>query len=208
MPASLRTRPRAASKAPTEDASPQLPAIVGANLRRLRIRRGLSLERLAKLSAVSRAMLSQIELGRSAPSITVLWKIARALEVSFSAFITVGGEATSRVLKASAARVITNQAGTFRSRALFPLDRERRTEFYELRLAAGAEERAPAHPPGTTENLVVVRGRLELDAGGEHHLLEPGDAIVFVADVPHRYGNPGREETVMYLVMTYADPRR
>jgi serine O-acetyltransferase len=43
-----------------------LPA-VGANLRRLRTRRGLSLERLAHKSGVSRAMLSQVELGRECP---------------------------------------------------------------------------------------------------------------------------------------------
>ena len=45
---------------------------VGANLRRLRIKRGLSLERLARHSGVSRAMLSQIELGQSAPTITTV----------------------------------------------------------------------------------------------------------------------------------------
>ena len=43
--------------------------VVGANLRRLRVRRGLSLEKLSKLSNVSRAMLGQIELGQSAPTI-------------------------------------------------------------------------------------------------------------------------------------------
>lgn len=38
-----------------------VPAIVGSNLRRLRKAQGFSLERLAELSGVSRAMLGQIE---------------------------------------------------------------------------------------------------------------------------------------------------
>ena len=59
--------------------STDLAPVVGGNLRRLRTRRGLSLERLAQISGVSRAMLGQIELGQSAPTINVLWKIARAL---------------------------------------------------------------------------------------------------------------------------------
>ena len=50
-----------------------IPAALGRNLRRLRTRQGLSLERLARLSGVSRAMLGQIELGRSAPTITAPW---------------------------------------------------------------------------------------------------------------------------------------
>lgn len=51
-----------------------LSPLVGNNLRRLRTCRGHSLERLAKLSGVSRAMLGQIELGRSVPTITLLWR--------------------------------------------------------------------------------------------------------------------------------------
>src|SRR5688572_27668106 len=64
-----------------------LRAIVGANLRRLRVQRGLSLERLARASGVSRAMLGQIELGQSTPTITVLWKIARALDLSIASLV-------------------------------------------------------------------------------------------------------------------------
>ena len=46
------------------DASSDLTPVVGTNLRRLRMKRGLSLERLARASGVSRAMLGQIELGQ------------------------------------------------------------------------------------------------------------------------------------------------
>jgi mannose-6-phosphate isomerase-like protein (cupin superfamily) len=34
--------------------------------------------------------------------------------------------------------------------------------------------------------------------------LEPGDALFFRADVPHRYENPGAVETTAHLVMSYA----
>lgn len=184
-------------------ADPGLGPVVGANLRRLRLKRGLSLERLASLSGVSRAMLGQIEAGRSAPTITLLWKIARALGVTFSAFIAAPNAASSTVLRAHQAKRLTNRDGSFTSRALFPFDQPRRVEFYELTLAPGAEERAPPHPPGTSENLVVTQGTLELEVEGATSLLDAGDAIVFVADVPHRYHNPGSKPVVMYLVMTY-----
>ncbi len=38
----------------------------------------------------------------------------------------------------------------------------------------------------------------------EKHVLGAGDSIVFQADVPHVYRNPGKSELLMYLVMTYA----
>ena len=182
-----------------------LTPVVGANLRRLRVRRGLSLEKLSGLSGVSRAMLGQIELGQSAPTVNVLWKISTALEVPFSALITNRPSAAVHVLRGDQAKRLTSSDGTFASRALFPFDEPRRVEFYELTLAAGGVERADAHPPGTTENLVLARGALEIDLGGTTHALSPGDAIVFEADVPHVYRNPGTAEATMYLVMTYAE---
>jgi transcriptional regulator with XRE-family HTH domain len=179
--------------------------VLGANLRRLRSRRSLSLEKLAKLSGVSRAMLGQIELGQSAPTVNVLWKISTALEVPFSALITSRPAASLHVLRVDQAKRLASSDGSFVSRALFPFDEPRRVEFYELRLAPGAIERADAHPPGTVENLVVNRGTVEIEAGGGVHALSPGDAVVFEADAPHSYRNAGDVEALMYLVMTYAD---
>ena len=147
----------------TQSPDNDLAPVVGANLRRLRVKRGLSLERLAGVSGVSRAMLGQIELGKSTPTITVLWKIARALDVSFSTLLGQGERAsTSVVLPRSRAKILSSQDGCFSSRALFPLDSQRQVEFYELRLAPHGIERADAHAPGTTENLVVNTGSLEL----------------------------------------------
>jgi transcriptional regulator with XRE-family HTH domain len=204
--------PAAATAVPAHDAAQDksaadaadLAPVVGGNLRRLRTRRGLSLERLAHLSGVSRAMLGQIELGQSAPTINVLWKIARALEVTFSALISSRTQSGALVMRSQDAKLLTSKDRSFTSRALFPFDEPRRVEFYELRLSAGGEEDADAHPPGTSENLVVTQGTVEIETAGETHRLEAGDSILFEADTPHAYRNPGRTDAVMYLVMTYA----
>lgn len=181
-----------------------LAPIVGVNLRRLRTRRGLSLEKLAQSSGVSRAMLGQIELGQSAPTINVLWKIARALEVTFSALISTRAQSGALVLRQVESKLLTSKDRSFTSRALFPFDEPRRVEFYELRLTVGGVEVADAHAPGTSENLVVTQGQVEIDVGGETHRLDAGDSILFEADAPHAYRNAGKGEAVMYLVMTYA----
>lgn len=60
---------------------------VASNLQRLRSKRLLSLDGLARSCGVSRAMLAQIETGRSVPSIKVLCKIAKGLKVSVAAFL-------------------------------------------------------------------------------------------------------------------------
>jgi transcriptional regulator with XRE-family HTH domain len=182
-----------------------LTPIVGSNLKRVRTKRGLSLEALAKLCGVSRAMLGQIELGQSTPTINVVWKIATALGLPFSALISAEETPGAFVLEASRAKVLSSSDGAFRSRALFPFDAPRQVEFYELGLKAGATEHAEAHPPGTKENLVVANGEVEISVRAHKHHLRRGDAILFDADAPHVYRNVGKEDAVLYLVMTYAD---
>jgi transcriptional regulator with XRE-family HTH domain len=204
-PAPAQAAPAVASNGASADQQTDLAPVVGANLRRLRTRRGLSLERLAQISGVSRAMLGQIELGQSAPTINVLWKIARALEVTFSALISARTQSGALVLRSSESKILTSKDRSFSSRALFPFDEPRRVEFYELRLNGGAVEDADAHPPGTSENLVVTAGTVEIDVAGDTHKLDAGDSILFEADTPHAYRNPGKGEAVMYLVMTYAE---
>ena len=80
-----------------------LGLVVGQNIKRLRSRRNLSLEALAKISGVSRAMLGQIETGRSVPTINVVWKIACAFDVPFSTLIAMPNAEAIRMLPASEA---------------------------------------------------------------------------------------------------------
>ncbi len=82
------------------------PAILGHNLRRLRTRQGHSLERLAKLSGVSRAMLGQIETSKSVPTISILWKIATALGVPFAHLLVAERTQHGAVLLRDLAKVL------------------------------------------------------------------------------------------------------
>lgn len=182
-----------------------IPFLLGRNLRRLRTRQGLSLERLARLSGVSRAMLSQIELGRSVPTITLLWKIARALDVSLAALTNSAAQEGVVVLRQSQSKVLLSPDGSVASRALFPLDTDRRVAFHEVLLRPGATDEGESHPPGTIENLVVARGRVDLIVGGTRHRLEERDAILFDADIPHSYANIGDADAFLYLVLSRPD---
>jgi transcriptional regulator with XRE-family HTH domain len=179
--------------------------LVAKNLRRLRTTKGFSMERLARASGVSRAMLSQIELSRSAPTINVLWRIASALGIPFGALLGSSEDSQPTVLRSEGAARLSSADGSFMSRPLFPFGQgPRKSEFYELRLAGHGQEHAVAHPPGTIENLVVASGRLLIETAGSRHTLSTGDAIVFQADASHSYSNPDATEAVIYLVMTYA----
>jgi transcriptional regulator with XRE-family HTH domain len=183
---------------------PDGPA-VGPNLRRVRTKRGLSLERLARRSGVSRSMLSQIELGQTSPTVTLLWKIARSLGVPFTALTGPSHGGAPQVVRARDSRVLTNQAGSFSSRALFPPSDRPRSEFFEIRLKVGAQEQSQPRAPGTLANLVVGLGTVDVDVDRTSHHLEAADAILFACDVSHAYRNTGRTEALLYLVLTHPE---
>jgi len=187
----------------SEAAVPELSSLLRENLRELRSQRGYSLDVLAGLSGVGRQTLGQIELGRTVPSVSTLWKIAKAFDVPFSVLLARPGSTSTQVLRAQHAKRLVSVDGRFSSRALFPFEKKGDVEFYELWLAGHGREDAEAHAPGTRENLVVTSGRLVLEVGRDRYELGKGDAIVFSADVPHAYVNPLSEECWMNLVMTY-----
>jgi transcriptional regulator with XRE-family HTH domain len=98
---------------------------------------------------VSRAMLREIELGRSVPSITVLSRIAVAFDVPVSVFLASESGLRVHVMRRGEAEELSSADGKYGSRALFPFLGERRTEFYELRLAPACAQESAAHATGT-----------------------------------------------------------
>ncbi len=60
---------------------------VGANIRRIRQDARLSQEELAEAAGINRTYLSQLENGHSSPTLDILERIARALDVPISALI-------------------------------------------------------------------------------------------------------------------------
>lgn len=121
----------------------------------------------------------------------------------FSALLSGKQSHGTMLLRASQTKRLTNEKGTFVSRALFPRGGPRRVEFYKLRLAPGAEEQAVAHSPGTVETLAINRGQVEVRVRGQTYSLGEGDVLVFEADEPHVYRNMANAESLGYLVMTY-----
>jgi transcriptional regulator with XRE-family HTH domain len=175
---------------------------VGANLRRHRKSRNMSLDDLAVASGVSRAALSHIETSQGNPTVGVLWKIAVGLGIPFSELL---GETREEigVLRRNESQVLRSADGKMESRPLTPAGAAAWAELYELRLAARAVHASDAHAPGTREILVVLSGQLRLRVGDASHDLAAGDSVSFAADKPHIYENPGTTESRYHDVILY-----
>ena len=61
---------------------------------------------MAKLSGVSRSMVSQIERGESSPTVATLWNLTQALQVDFAGLLEGRPAPGIEVMRAGAAPVI------------------------------------------------------------------------------------------------------
>lgn len=180
-----------------------VPVIVGSNLRRLRKAQGLSLERLAELSGVSRAMLGQIETAKSVPTVSLLWRVADALGVPVATLVATDREPTVVVLSRDRASVIVSSDGRYAARSLSPANRQRGTGFFELTIAAGHREAFSPSEIGTRHNLAVAHGRLTVAIAGDAPIaLGEGDAIVFEASNAYVIENTSPSAATAYLVVS------
>jgi transcriptional regulator with XRE-family HTH domain len=197
------TAPRRAPVPPGDEVgAADLARRVAENLREQRKRRDMSLDQLAQVTGVSRAALSQIETRKTNPTIGVLWKIASGLGIAFSD-LTGESRLALSVLRRGESQLLRSLDRKFESRPLMPPAGVSQIEMYELSLAARARHASEPHGPGTKELVVVLSGALRMTVGERADDLGPGDSVVFDANIPHVYENPGSSEARYHDVIIY-----
>ena len=167
---------------------------LAASLREARKARGLSLDAVAKLSGVSRSMVSQIERGESSPTVATLWNLTQALQVDFAGLMEGKPGAGIEVIHADSVPIIAGRGRNLTIRILSPADQVGQHEVYDLDFkGAGALDSEP-HSPGCREHLTVLSGHLRVVSGEETRDLGPGDIARYPADRDHaiRAGGPAR----------------
>ena len=182
------------------------PFHLGSRLCALRSARKLTLDGLSRMAGVSKAMLSQIEQDKVNPTVAVVFKIARALQVSM-------GELLAAPEQQNILRVIVagEESYTYRSdpsctiRTLSPLTLEKAIEFYRVAFEASGELVSEPHFPGTEEILHVAKGRLAVTSGGQEAEVGKGDSIHYRADVAHALRNVGAGRAEAYLIVRYRE---
>ena len=155
-------------------------------LRAARRAKGLSLDAVAKLSGVSRSMVSQIERGESSPTVATLWNLTQALQVDFAGLLEGRPTAGIEVIRARSAPTIDGRGEGVRIRILSAPETVGDHEVYDLEFAAGGRLVSEAHSPGCREHLTVITGALCVVSGDEAEVLGPGDTARYAADRPHR----------------------
>jgi transcriptional regulator with XRE-family HTH domain len=183
---------------------------VGLHLRQLRTAKGLTLDRLAGMSELTRGYISLVERGLKAPSIAALMRIAAALDVNVASFFdpkaAEGPRYTIHRHEDEGALPAAN--GSFGLHALAAARPHKSMEPFLLR--PSFKSQAPVRTRDKIqrafhsgeEMLFVVSGRVAIELDGEELKLEKGDCLYFSGETPHQVHSLGRQKAEILIVIT------
>lgn len=175
---------------------------IGKRLKDLRASMGLKLEEVSDLTGVSKAMLSQIERGKTIPSVTVLWKLTKGLKVGFTFFLDETVE-TYDVKRMEEMDPVTDKDG-LTLYPFYPFDSKSGLEIFMIHMLGKSQHTSLAHTRGLVEYITVIEGSLCLELADHTYELNKGESIKFSGDVKHVYINKGTGQLVFQNIILNA----
>ena len=142
-------------------------------------------------------MLSQVEAGKSTPTITLLYRIALALDLPPSELVEDRFRASHlEVVRAGRSDRRYNTHQNCAGVKLTPPWLDQDLEFYRFGLPVGGALKSQPHAPHTHEITTVAQGKIKVVSAGEEAILTVGDSARYSADVPHSLINVGKTAAV------------
>jgi transcriptional regulator with XRE-family HTH domain len=171
------------------------PPAVGAQIRRWRAERGLTLAAVSERSGLNVGYLSQVENDKASPSLSCLAMLGEALEVPIAWFLM--GEVPPPKVVRTADRPLEEHAGLGRVE-LVDGGTSRDVSIVEAVAVAGG--RAGMHAHTGDEHHLILSGRWRMSQGEHVVELGPGDYLRWDGSIPHDAEVIGPDEGRMLII--------
>ena len=184
---------------------------LGSELRKVREAKKLSLRSVATAVGVSPSLLSQVETGKTQPSVSTLYALVNHLDISLDGLMgqhrpSVIDSTNRKTQAADGASNGLNPSGSVVQRSLENPVIEMENGVTWERLADGGSDVADplvvTYAPGAASSVedkmmrhaaleygCIVEGELTLKIDFDEYVLTPGDSFCFDANRPHMYKN-------------------
>lgn len=171
-------------------------------LRTLRSERGLTLDQLAELSGVSRAMISRIERGEASPTAALLARLCSALSLSLSSFFETQGPESSPLSTRESQALWRDPESGYLRRSVSPPRMGSRVDIVEVEFPPGAEVRFPGQQASRVQwqHVWVFSGEIEMNVGEMVYRLQQGDCLYMNVGDVHAFKNP-TDQPARYAVI-------
>ena len=167
---------------------------VGAQVKRWRRERGLTLATVAERSGLNMGYLSQIENDKASPSLSCLASIGDVLDVPIAWFL-IDEVPPPQVVRAAERTARTNDLGRIEQ-----VDGGLSRDISIVEGVAAPGSRSGMHAHAGDEHHIILRGRFRMTQG--EHTIEagPGDYVRWDGTIPHDAEAIGEDEGHILIV--------
>lgn len=167
---------------------------IGAAIRAIRKRKGLTIPQLCKGTGLSKGFISNVENNKTSPSIATLENIATFLKVPLP-YLLLRKEQRMHVVRKDERKHTTTG--------------KEKLQVEHLSAQGGLRMVIVESPPGSStgdhhahegeECHFVLKGRILAEQGEDSAILEEGDAFSWNASVPHKVTNIGDQPSLVII---------
>ena len=182
------------------------PYCIGMKLRSLRTQKRLTLARLAAETKLSTALLSKLETDRMIPTLPTLATISRVYGVGMSYFFSEPAKHTLSITRKAHLQGNSRGLESVKTTPLNALAEGTRLVAQMIEFPAGGASSAVDACYEASGLVYVLEGKLQLDAGGLHELLEAGDCAYMESEMALAW-SAANKHRCRILAVTPADPR-
>jgi transcriptional regulator with XRE-family HTH domain len=177
---------------------------IGPKIREMRKHRGMTLKEFSQRVGVTASLISQIERGVAAPSISSLKKISDTLGISIALFFNEEGKALandfSPIVRKHERKTLHPSPGV--TYHLLSKNLQGKLEFLLAFYEVGASTGPKPYSHRGEECALVLKGKLEVQIGSSVYVLLKDDSITFSCEIPHRVSNVGKVPAVSIWCIT------
>jgi len=172
---------------------------VGARLKMVRKKRGLSQRELAKRAGVTNSTISLIEQNRVSPSVSSLKKVLDGVPMSLQAFFVEEIPAQQQVFYKSH-ELPDMGSGKVAMRLIGYNHDPRSLSLLHETYPSGADTGVDMLQHEGEEAGIIISGSLEVTVAEQVTILRPGDGYYFTSSQPHRFRNLDDQPCVLVSV--------
>ena len=164
---------------------------IGLFIRSFRQANNESLQALADRSGVSRSMIAQIESAQKSPTLTVLSKLANAMNIAIEDLVKApGNQQQLEILTPSPENIVSKKGSAFVCHLLAGKSASNPADLYHFHFQKHGKTAFSANPvSGSVKYLWVESGKLTVYLAGETLQVLAGQAIKLRASIPHKFEN-------------------
>lgn len=177
---------------------------IAKNVKKFRLEKKMSLDRLAKLCGLTKGYVSKIEHADKAPPFSTLNKIANAIGTDISLLLADESEvpeySTLCIVKKNERKEVVSR-GTLYGYHYHALAYKKVGKNMEPFIIEPAFNEKAVFSHEGEEFMYVLEGKHEFIYDGKKYLLEEGDSIYFDSIVPHTGRSLGKKKSKILAVM-------